>query len=356
MNLIQKSSWVLVWAWVGLIFPLHAQPKLTLQQAEQLAKLPLSCLQKEFPYKTGVVLDERLAKQNPREYHPVFYGCFDWHSAAHGYWSLVRLLKLFPELSAKDSIFSIFDRAFTASNLSRELELFASQSNRSFERPYGWAWFLQLQTELLGWQEPKAQEWRQALEPLAAHIRAQTADFLTKIVYPIRAGEHSNLAFGLKLIFDHAKAVNDSRLMQLIQNKAFEFYLNDKDCPLAWEPGGYDFLSPCLEEADLLRRLMTQQDFEKWLKDFLPLQNLKKLTPAQVLDGTDGKLVHLDGLNLSRSACLWAIGDKTQNRKWYYQLAETHFKAGWEKTFSGDYAAEHWLASFAIYSVTGCGR
>ncbi len=338
------------------LFDLHAQPQLSLLDAEKLARLPLSCLEREFPYKTGVVLTDSSWAAAPKAYHPVFYGCFDWHSAAHGYWSLARLLKLFPQLSQKAAIESLFDRAFTPENISRELLVFEQKQNRSFERPYGWAWLLQLHNELFTWQNPKAQFWRQSLDPLVKRIKELTVDFLGKLVYPIRSGEHANLAFALKLIYDNAQATGETHLVELITKKALELYGKDKGCPLDWEPSGYDFLSPCLEEADLMRRVLAKDEFDKWMAKFLPTKSLSSLQVARVLDRTDGKLVHLDGLNLSRANCLWAISDKHKDGAIYKSLGDAHFQAAWDKLFSGDYAGEHWLASFAIYAITRCGR
>ncbi len=323
------------------------RPTLTRQGAVHLAALPLKCIEKEYPYKTGIVLTDSSLAKNPRSYHPIFYGCFDWHSSVHGHWSLARLLRLFPDLPQADEIRRLFDRQFTAENVARELALFRMAENRSFERTYGWGWLLQLETELLNWQDPDAQRWAAELAPLAAHIRLLVKEFLPKIAYPIRSGEHTNLAFGLKLILDNARTIGDTALVSAIILKSREFYLGDKNCPLAWEPSGYDFLSPCLEQADLMRRVLPVKEFNTWFSRFLP--KLQGLEPAEVRDRTDGKLVHLDGLNLSRAWCLLGLAEHRPNLK---PLAIKHLEAGLRHIFSGDYAGEHWLGSFAIYALT----
>lgn len=329
---------------------------LTEKGASHLASLPLKCLDKEFPYKTGITFLDSTLVTKPVNYHPAFFGCYDWHSSVHGHWMLVRLLKQFPRLPQAETIRKKLSDHLTADNIKTEVSIFKAD-NLSFERIYGWGWFLQLQNELLGWNDPWAKELSKNMEPLANFFSRSWINFLGKIVYPIRVGEHTNLAFGLTLTWDYAITANDTALQRAIKEAAFRFYLNDKNCPVKWEPGGYDFLSPCLQEAELMSRLMPRQPYGQWLKSFMPelLTNPFDLFKiAVVKDRTDGKLVHLDGLNFSRAWCLYGIAEHlpAQNAKPINSLAAQHLAAALPHIASGDYAGEHWLASFAVYALS----
>ena len=340
---------------MGLNAQSEGAPVLTQRIAESLVRLPLKCATNAFPYKTGIVFADNSLITEPKQYHPAFYGCFDWHSSVHGHWMMVRLLKLFPNLPQKDSIRQILKAHLTPQHIQKELELFASKDNKSFERTYGWAWLLQLQNELLGWNDADARNWAAAVQPLATRFSLSTIDFLKKLVYPIRSGEHTNLAFGLRLSFDYAVAAGDTALKNSIITAARKFYGADAGCPLYWEPSGYDFLSPCLEEAALMSRILPAKEYAKWLTGFLPqlFRSAHQLQPGRVKDRTDGKLVHLDGLNLSRAWCLkeinTALGKKTVAQ--INTLMELHLREGLKNVASGDYAGEHWLASFAVYAL-----
>lgn len=344
--------------------------KLTAAQASRLAQLPLKCVYKEFPYKTGVVFSDTGLITAPKNYHPAFYGCFDWHSAVHGHWMLVRLLKQFPGLPEKAAIEQALNTHLTEANIQQELALFSNKDNKSFERTYGWAWLLQLQNDLITWNHPRAKTWSAALQPLTNKLSANTVDFLNRLVYPIRVGEHTNLAFGLSLMYDYAVTAGDTALKNSITRAANRFYYSDRNCPLQWEPSGYDFLSPCLEEAALMSKILPAGEYRNWLAQFLPqLTNPQfQLLPGRVLDRTDGKLVHLDGLNLSRVWCLKNIRSallkapvphKKPNRgdvANIERLIQLHLAAALPKITSGDYAGEHWLASFAVYALTVGGE
>lgn len=329
---------------------------LTPAGAGHLAALPLRCMQQEFPYKTGIVFSDTSLIISPKNYHPAFYGCFDWHSSVHGHWMLVRLLKSFPNLPQKQEIISKLSQNLSAANITQELQLFGNKENKSFERIYGWSWLLQLQRELLTWKEPLGKQLAANVQPLASQFASAYIDFLGRLVYPIRVGEHTNLAFGLSLAWDYAVTANDTSLQQAIRKAAMRFYAGDKSCPVAWEPGGYDFLSPCLEEADLMSRILPAKDYQQWIRNFLPDLFAKEITVfkvAQVKDITDGKLVHLYGLNLSRAWCLYGIARHvTDNRAAILQLANQHLEAAIPHVANGDYAGEHWLASFAVYTLT----
>ena len=332
----------------------NGQILLTAAGASQFAKLPLRCAEKEFPYKTGITFEDSSLVTAPKNYHPVFFGCFDWHSSVHGHWMLARLLRLYPGIAEAQQIRQLFNKHFTTINIEQELQVFRSKENKSFERTYGWAWLLQLQNELLNWNDADAKKWAAALQPLATELSTLTITYLDKIVYPVRVGEHSNLAFGLSMMYDYAVAQKDSSLSKAIKKIASRFYKADKNCPFSWEPGGNDFLSPCLEEADLMRKVLPQKKFIVWLKQFMPsLFNDKlKIEPGKVIDRTDGRLVHLDGLNLSRAWCLKGIASVINN-KHLLQLANEHLEAALPRVASGNYAGEHWLASFAVYALTG---
>ena len=326
---------------------------LTKAGASYFAKLPLKCAEKEWPYKTGITFSDSGFLTPPKDYHPAFFGCFDWHSSVHGHWMLVRLLKIFPEISEAVQIRQLLNKHFTDANIQQEILIFKNKDNKGFERTYGWAWLLQLQNELLNWGDADAKKWAAALQPLANQLSKLTIDYLGKIVYPVRVGEHSNLAFGLSMMYNYAGNQNDTALSKAIKEAAMRFYYADKNCPFNWEPGGNDFLSPCLEEADLMRKVLPKQNFILWLQKFMPQLFYKNLhmEPGKVKDRTDGKLVHLDGLNLSRAWCLKGIAE-TINNKHLLKLANEHLDAALPQVASGDYAGEHWLASFAVYALT----
>lgn len=329
---------------------------LTIAGASHLASLPLHCMQQSFPYKTGVVFADTQLIAPPQSYHPAFYGCFDWHSSVHGHWMLVKLLKSFPDLPEAAMIRTKLQQNLSADNIRKEQRIFHQKENKGFERIYGWSWLLQLQTELLTWNDPMARQLQANIAPLADQFSRAYIDFLGKIMYPIRVGEHTNLAFGLSLAWDYAATSKDTALQTAIRRAANRFYAKDKDCPVTWEPSGYDFLSPCLEEADLMWRVLPAAEYHSWVQQFLPAlfkEQINILSLAQVKDRTDGKLVHLDGLNLSRAWCLYGIAHHAgKNQAAILRLANQHLEAAIPHVASGDYAGEHWLASFAVYALT----
>jgi hypothetical protein len=329
--------------------------QLTTEGASHLASLPLKCITQTFPYKTGVVFSDSTLITTPKNYHPIFYGCFDWHSSAHGHWMLIRLLKKFPDMPQADSIRTLLRSQLTAENVQKEAALFQQKENKSFERTYGWAWIMQMQKELLEWDDPLGKELSANLKPLTGLFSNLYIEYLSKLLYPLRVGEHSNLAFGLRLAWDYAQTVHNDSLKQSIKKTALHFYKKDVDCPISWEPGGTDFLSPCLEEADLMWRVLPATEYEPWLKKFLPplfKQNIP-LKPGEVKDRTDGSLVHLDGLNFSRAWCLYGIAAHIKtNRTKIIEQANIHMAAALLHVASGEYMGEHWLASFAVYALT----
>lgn len=328
--------------------------RLTSAGASHLAQLPLRCMQQAYPYKMGIVFADSSFIRPPATHHPAFYGCFDWHSSVHGHWMLVRLIKLFPDLPEAAEIRTKLSENLSAANIAMEVKLFEGL-NKSFERTYGWAWLLHLQSELVSWNDPLGSKLSKNLEPLAELIAQSYKEYLPKMNYAIRVGEHSNLAFGLRLAYDYATQVGDIGLEDIIRSTAMRFYAEDRDCPISWEPGGADFLSPCLEEADLMWRILPPAEYRKWVRRFVP-QLFKKsfrLEPGTVSDRTDGKLVHLDGLNLSRAWCLYGIAHHANsNEERLIDLAKAHLEAALPNVATGDYMGEHWLASFAVYALT----
>jgi hypothetical protein len=328
--------------------------ELTIKEAAALSRPALQCIQQPYPYKPGNVLVSDDDAVPPRIQHPAFYGCFDWHSSVHGHWTLVRLLKTYPELPDAAAIREKLSQNLTAANLEKETAFFYSEGNRTFERTYGWAWLLKLALEMATWEDPLGKELYRNMAPLSDSLVAKYVAFLEILPYPIRVGEHANTAFGLSFAWDYASQIGHESLLEAIEQSSRGFYLEDRGCPVDWEPGGFDFLSPCLMEADLMSRILDERAFEAWLNDFLPglldPEGLE-LKPARVTDRSDPKIVHLDGLNLSRAWNLFHISNKLQRRYPHLtDLAWLHLNASLPYIASGHYEGEHWLATFAVYA------
>ncbi|RMG44911.1 MAG: DUF2891 domain-containing protein [Acidobacteria bacterium] len=331
--------------------------------AARFARLALDCVHREYPNKIAHVLEGDGDVAPPRKLTPAFYGCYDWHSAVHGHWLLARLARLFPEADFAAPARAALGRSLTPENVRGEVEYLGRRSRVSFERPYGLAWLLQLAAELREWDDGEARRWSAALAPLERLAAQRIAEWLPKLEHPIRTGEHSQTAFAFGLILDWARAAGDRRLERLVEDRARVFYLGDRDCPLAYEPSGQDFLSPCLAEADLMRRILEPAPFAAWLGGFLPGIPLDGnggwLEPARVTDPADPKLAHLDGLNLSRAWMLEGIaaglpaGDP--RRTAVLAAAERHAKAGLAAVTGEHYEGGHWLGSFATYLITRRG-
>jgi len=331
--------------------------------AERFAKLALGCVRKEYPNKISHVLNSDADVAPPRKLTPAFCGCYDWHSSVHGHWLLVRLLRTFPDASFANAARDALKESLTAENLKTEAAYLRGDGRASFERPYGLAWLLQLCAELREWKDPQAREMLANLKPLEDAVVERLTNWLPKLSHPIRIGEHNQTAFALGLIIGYARGKNDERLAKLAVDSARKFYLTDNNCPLAYEPSGEDFLSPCLGEADVMRRVLTQADFAKWLTQFLP-QIPSTATgdwlPVTVSpDPSDPKLAHLDGLNLSRAWMLEGIlsslpaGDP--RRPALTSAAEAHRRAGLAAVTGEHYEGGHWLGSFAVYLTTQRG-
>jgi hypothetical protein len=329
---------------------------LTREQASHFAALAMKGLTKEFPNKMDHVMEGPEAVQSPRALHPAFYGCFDWHSSVHGHWMLIRLLKLHPELPEAPAIRAALRANLTKENLAAEAAYLQRPGTAGFERTYGWAWLLKLAEELHGWEDADGKEWAAHLAPLAEAFVQRYLNFLPRQTYPIRTGVHPNTAFGLAFALDYARTAGRPELEKLVVQRARDYFLHDKNYPAAWEPSGEDFFSAALMEADLMRRVLPGEEFRAWFRAFLPELPPALLTPATVSDRTDGKIVHLDGLNLSRAACLWniagAFAADDPQRAALTATAQKHAEASLPHVASGDYAGEHWLASFAVWMLS----
>lgn len=328
-------------------------PKLTLEEANRLSKLPLKCMNTEYPNKLGQTLGGEEDLKAPKVLHPAFYGCFDWHSSVHGHWSLVSLIKQFPKIENSTQIKEKLKQNISKENIANELAYFNGKHNRIYERTYGWAWLLKLAEELHTWNDPLARELENNLQPLTDLIVNRYLEFLPKLNYPIRVGEHPNTAFGFSFAWDYAVAVGNENLKTLIEQRAIDFYFTDVSCPISWEPGGYDFLSPCLEEAALMLRVLPKDNYKNWLNKFLPLLIKKDydLVPGIVSDRTDGKLVHLDGVNFSRAWCLNEIANKYPEYNHLKKIAVKHINYSLPSIVDDNYEGGHWLGSFAIYAL-----
>jgi hypothetical protein len=347
-----------------LITPARPAPKeattMKPEQASAFARLALKALSKEYPNKPGDVLNSDKDLKSPRELHPAFYGSFDWHSSVHGHWLLVRLLRLFPDLPERKEARAVLAEHLTARNLQTEADYFDRPNAQSFERPYGWAWLLKLAEELHGWDDADARAWSKNLRPLADVIVKRYLAYFPKQTYPIRSGVHPNTAFGLAFALDYARAVGHKELRELIEERARTYFGKDAAAPASWEPDGADFFSPSLMEADLMRRVLPPAEFRDWLRRFLPDlargEPKSLLAPATVSDRSDPQLVHLDGLNLSRAWCqrhiAAALPRDEAARRVLTEAADRHAEAALRHVASGDYAGEHWLASFAVYLLS----
>ena len=338
--------------------------KISADLSGRFTQLALDCVEQEFPNKIARTTNDAESIDRPQVLFPVFYGCFDWHSAVHGHWLLVRQLRVGPQDAAwrADAIAKL-NRNITPENVAGELTNFRRAERGSWERPYGWAWVLQLTAELREYEDPNAKRWLAALEPLEADIVQATKDWLPKLAYPIRLGTHNQSAFAFTLMWDWAAVAGDTEFTALLKSKSMEFHAKDVDCPLTYEPSGEDFLSPCLMEADLMRRVMNAGDYERWLSAFLP--NIPTdgssdwLAPAIVKDASDGKLVHLDGVNSSRAWNLYniarALPEGDARRASLIASADIHKNTGVAAVSDEHYSGSHWLASFATYLMTDRG-
>jgi hypothetical protein len=334
-----------------------------IKAAERFANLALACVHKEYPNKISHALNSDADVAPPRKLTPAFYGCYDWHSSVHGHWLLVRLVRTFPNAAFVQPAREALRQSLTAENIEQEAAYLHGKGRTSFERPYGLAWLLQLVAELREWDDPQAKEMAANLYPLEQAALERLNGWLPKISNPVRIGEHDQSAFALGLMLDYARTTSDEKFVALVVSKARQFYFSDKNCPLAYEPSGEDFLSPCLGEADLMRRVLSGHDFARWLRTFLPQISAspgsKWLEPVVSPDPSDPKLAHLDGLNLSRAWMLEGIAASlSKNDKRLAPImagAEAHRRAGLAAVTGEHYEGGHWLGSFAVYLVSRRG-
>ena len=331
---------------------------------EPIAEMVLERVRREYPSQVSHLLAGDADARPPRELTPAFFGSFDWHSAVHGHWCLARLLRCFPHARFGARACAVLDAGLTAPNIAAETAYVGAAGREGFERPYGLAWLLQLALELREWTDGPAQPWREALQPLETLAAERLRVWLPRLRWPVRSGEHGQTAFALGLALDWARGAGDRDLERLIGTRALDFYGDDLEAPLAYEPSGHDFLSPILGEADLMRRLLDARGFGDWLERFLPDLDREAvarwLTPVVPADRSDGKLAHLDGLNLSRAWMLEGIaarlprGDTRATP--LEAAARRHREAGLAAVPAEHDAGCHWLGSFAVYLLTHRGR
>jgi hypothetical protein len=331
--------------------------RLTTSLASHFARTALGHVVREYPNKLDHVLNGPADLKGPRELHPVFYGSFDWHSCVHGYWLLCRLYRRIPDLPEAGDIRRLLDAQMTAANIAVERAYLDEPGRRTFERPYGWAWLLMLASELAKHTSPEGRRWSTALAPLAEAFTRRFLDFLPKATYPVRVGTHFNSAFALALVLDYAETAGHHPLAALARDKVRSWYGGDADCQ-AWEPGGDDFLSPALIEAECMRRVLPPTEFATWRDRFLPRLAAREpatlFRPATVSDRSDGKIAHLDGLNLSRAWCWRALAGtfaaEDPRRALAAETAEAHLRSSLPHV-TGDYMGEHWLATYALLAL-----
>jgi hypothetical protein len=339
------------------------QPALDAAAAGRFAALALDCVHREYPNKIGHVLQSDADARPPRELTPAFFGCYDWHSSVHGHWLLARLARLYPDAPFATPARAALARSLTPENVAIEVAYLRGAGRASFERPYGLAWLLQLAAELRRWDDDDARAWAAALSPLETEAAQRIQAWLPKLNYPILSGEHSQTAFAFGLIADWARVHGDADLARLLEARGRVFYGGDRDCPLAYEPSGEDFLSPCLAEADFMRRILAPGEFSSWLEQFLPHipanGRADWLAPGVVTDRADPKLAHIDGLNLSRAWMLDGIAnalpERDRRRAALLAAARAHADAALPAVTGEHYEGGHWLGTFAVYLTTGAG-
>ncbi|MDL2718684.1 MAG: DUF2891 domain-containing protein [Acidobacteriota bacterium] len=330
--------------------------------AARFAGLALACVGKEYPNKIAHTLESDEDAKPPRLLTPVFFGCYDWHSSVHGHWLLARLARQFPESPFAGPARSALRASFTPEKVSGEVAYLTGKGRGTFERPYGLAWLLRLCAELRSWDDVEAKAWAKTLEPLERAAASRLGEWLPKLAYPIREGEHAQTAFAFGLVLDWARVAHDAAMERLVVARTRDLYAKDRACPIGYEPSGQDFLSPCLAEADLMRRILAPEPYASWLRRFLPGvtgRGSSWLQVAVVTDPSDGKLAHLDGLNLSRAWMLEGIAASLPQAdprlRALRSTAAAHRDSGLAAVTGAHYEGGHWLGTFAVYLVTGAG-
>ena len=323
------------------------------EQAGRLARLAFKCIHTEYANNISHSILSDKDVGTPSQLHPSFYGCYDWHSSVHGHWLLVKLLKEYPDLPARDSIIKAIDLSLTPANIAMEVAYLKAPGRISYERPYGWSWLLKLTTELATWDNPLGEKWYGIVKPLAMQVVQNYKTYLPGLYYPLRRGVHANTAFGIGFALDYARLMGDKEFEKLLVERSRFYYLKDKNIPASWEPEGDDFFSPSLIEADLMRRVLSKDEFQKWFAAFLPAIPASLQHPAVVADRADPTGVHLDGLNLSRAWCMFSLAKAlpagSVMAKELRRIGDEHAKDALPHVISENYLGTHWLASFAVY-------
>jgi len=349
---------------ISLLVPIPAVAETAFDAAAatRFVDLALACVHKEYPNKIAHALSSDADVKPPRLLTPAFYGCYDWHSSVHGHWLLARLARSFPDSISAEKARAALAKSLTTGNIAVEVSYLEAAERASFERPYGLAWLLQLAVELREWDDPRAKQFSAALLPLEKTAVRKLTTWLPKLSFPVRSGEHSQSAFALGLMLDYSRGSGEQEFAGLVERKIRDFYLRDLDCPIEYEPSGEDFVSPCIAEADAVRRILKPAEFAAWLGGFFPSLSRDTdswLRPAVPTDRSDGKLAHLDGLNLSRAWMLEGIASALPpddpRRRRLQLVATAHREAGLASVTGGNYAGGHWLGSFATYLVTQRG-
>ena len=327
--------------------------------AEELVSLSVKCVDKKYPYKIGYRFSDESWLKPHYELTPSFYGCWDWHSAVHGHWAMVKILKDFPEITDRDVILLKLDKNLSKENLNKEYQFFKQDFAKGFERTYGWAWLMKLYSELVSWDNDKAQKWANNMKPLVDLLSERTILFLEKLSTPLRPGTHANTAFSFSLMIEYSKVANDKLLFNKIKEYSIKNFLGDINCPIQYEPSGTDFLSPCLAEAALMSQILEEREFNDWLYKFLPsfdegsFSNI--INPPEVLDPEDPGIGHLIGLMFHRAWTLKDIAmklEKNSDKNILLKIAKNHSEQGYNIMFKSGYGGEHWLATFAIYNFS----
>ncbi|KOY88231.1 hypothetical protein AD998_15095 [bacterium 336/3] len=334
--------------------PKQKSIKIDSKQAERLANLPLNCLQREYPNSTNQVLHEASDLGTPKQLHPAFYGCYDWHSSVHGYWTLAVLLRAYPQIAQKKWIVKVFIQNLSAENIKQEIAYLKKSHEYSFERPYGWVWLFQLQQELDTHPEPEINNLAKNLQPLTNLLIGRFFQYLPQLQYPIRVGAHNNTAFGMNLAWDYVVSIQDKSYQQQLKKEAKRLFFNDKNCPFKWETSGTDFLSPCLEEMTLMNKILNKKMFLEWAKQFAPELFKKDFSwemAYHVSEQTDTFLVHLDGLNFSRAWNLYDLSSQHTELAHLKPIAEKHLLQSLPYIINNHYEGEHWLATFALKAL-----
>jgi hypothetical protein len=327
-------------------------PPFTIETASKFSSLAFSCVTAEYPNKISHSLESAADVATPKKLHPAFYGCYDWNTAVHAHWMLIMLIQKFPELPQRDVIIKTIDHHFSEKNIEVELNYFKQKGRLGFERPYGWAWFLKLTSALATSKDPVLQKWFNRLYPLSEVIKNYYYDYLPGLYYPIRRGVNENTAFGISFALDYARATGDKTFETFLSERAKFYFFNDHNIPATWEPDGDDFLSPSLVEADLMRRVLSREQFVHWFKDFMPVMPYSLTYPVVVANRYDPKGVQLDGLNLSRAWCMFelakALPDDSQTHRDLWQSGYRHAAEALPNVLNDNYFGTHWLATYAV--------